>query len=128
VEEEALYAIGLAVSAGVVLLAAFAVGRAWPFVSKAALRPDSLAYTTLAGAAIGCLLMCGFPHTVGHGAFRAFGYAGLLSAEGALIAGVLGRGVVAAAFKGERGAVGRWTGNILAFLTPLLTVPPLALS
>ena len=72
--------------------------------------------------------MCDFPHTVGHGAFRAFGWAGLLSAEAALIAGILGRGVVAAAFKGRHETVGRWTGNVLAFLTPLLTVPPLALS
>ncbi|MHC4251445.1 MAG: hypothetical protein ACYS9X_20185 [Planctomycetota bacterium] len=127
-EEEALYAIGLAASAGVVLLVAFAVGRAWPFVSKAALRPDGLAYTTLAGAAVGCLFMCNFPHTVGHGAFRAFGWAGLLSAEAAFTAGMLGRGVAGAVFRGKREAVGRWVGNVLAFLTPLLTVPPLALS
>ena len=123
-EVEALYAVGLAASAGVLLLSGYAIRQRWPAVSRTALRPDSLVYTTLAGAVIGCLLMCANPHTVGHGAFRAFGWAGLLSGEAALVAGILGRGVVAAAFKGRHEAAGRWTGNTLAFLT----VPPLALA
>ncbi len=99
-----------------------------PAGSRQVIRLDSVVYTTVGGAVIGCLVMCADYHTVSHGPAAAFVAAGIISAGASFGAGVVGRLIgVIIGDKSEQQSLTRWIGNILAFVSPALVVPTLAL-